>query len=256
MSSKPIPIRSRNLSAQRRRSDTENEGSENNSVTHRSSYPNSPTQANQNISVPRRSISSSLYLSNENLLLPFLSSIYTEITTYWCQIDWLHFADNQRMTFLVLNPTITDYLTVQTALDDNRFIIPEVPLLNQPECLLVRTEYDHQSLLSPNGIISLRRLFSPGKKPVYGKLMAIICQNRNMKIMFYQAMSNDHWSILYKDLTNSSQSSASNLSDKHQKQFETILDQTVPMNLIDPTQLPYPLSALYKHPIIFVYLVQ
>lgn len=256
MSSKPIPIRSRDLSAQRRRSDTGYEGSENDISTHRSSLPNSPIRANRNSSVPSRSISSSLHLSNEHVLLPFLSSIYTEITDHWCQIDWLHFADNQHMTFLVLNPTITDYLTVQTALDDSRFITPKLPLLDQPECLLIRTEDDHRSLLSPNSIISLKRLLSPGEKSSYGKLMAIICQDKNMKIMFYQAVSTDRWAVFYKDLKNSSQSSASILSDRHQRHLNTILEQEIPMNLIEPTQLQYPLSALYKHPIIYVYIVQ
>lgn len=258
MSSKPIPIGSQGVYAQLRRSDTEYDESENNMpVNCSSSYSNSlHRRRHRRSSAARQSISSSVDFPNENLLLPFLSSIYTEIIDHWCQIDWLQFVDNQQMTFLVLNPTIKDDLTVQTALDQHQFTIPRVPLLNQPECLLIRTEYDQLSLLAPNANISLESFFYPRRTSSRGKLMAMICHSKNMKIMFYKALSGNDWAVFCKDQKNFSQSSARILFDEEQKQLNNILKQEIPMNLIESTELSFPLSTLFNHPIIFVYIVQ
>ena len=256
MSSKPIPIGFQDVHAQLRRSDPEYNESANSMPINLSSYSNSPIRRHRRSSTPRQSTSSSFDLPNENLLLPFLSSIYTEIVDEWSQIDWLNFADYQPMTFLVLNSTIGDDLTVQTALNEHRFTIPKQPLLNQPECLLIRTEYDHQSLLAPNSVISLQPLFHPRKISFSGKLMAIICHSKHMKIMFYKALSANDWAVLYKNEKSAKESSAKILSDEHRRQLNNILEQDIPMNLIESTQLAFPLSALYNHPIIFVYIVQ
>jgi len=187
------------------------------------------------------------------LPIQFLSAIYTEFVTIWFKIKWLKFIDNHEETFLILNSDLTGYLTVQMAINKNCFVNSKLPLVYQPECLLIQTEIDNKSILLPNSIISLENLLDKTNKNSQGKLIAIICNEKNSKIMFYKSSSSNRWSIFYIDQINSSQSYSYILSDEQQLQFQTILEQN---NFISPSQLSFPLSTLYNHPIIFIYIIQ
>jgi len=200
-----------------------------------------------------RTSSSIIPFSNENshlsVLVSYLSTVYNEIVEQWCQIKWLRSFDNHQETFLILNPDLTGYLTVQIAINEKCFRNSQFPLLNQPECLLIRTENDNKSFLLPNSIISLENLLNRKSKFTYGKLIAIICNEQNSQIMFYKALSSNDWYIFYNNQKNSSRL----LTDEQQIQLEAILKQE---NQIQLSQLSFPLSSLCKHPIIFVYIVQ
>ncbi len=198
-----------------------------------------------------------------HLLIPhlpsFISTIYTELVTQWFKIKWLRFTDNHEETFLILNSDITDYLTVQTAIDQNCFVNTKSSLRDPPECVLIRTEMHSRSLLLPNSMISLEHLLDRPDGLCLGKLIAIICNETTSKIMFYKACSSDRWYIFYNDQRTSSQSYSHMLSDEQQLLLESVMEQHHPQhsrNFIQPSELPYPLSALSNHPISFVYMVQ
>jgi hypothetical protein len=205
---------------------------------------------NQSSSMPYPSNS---HFPERQLFTPFLSTIYTEIVTQWFKEEWLIFPDNHKETFLTLNSDIKDYLTAQMAIDNNSFVNTKLPLLNQPECLLIRTERNHKSLLLPNSIISLKPLLDT-KKSSQGKLIAIICNSleTNSKLMFYKHSPKNQWYIFY---DNQFISSSNLLSNEDQYQLESILEQNSNTNFIHPSQLSFPLSTLCNHPIIYVYLI-
>ncbi|CAF0727775.1 unnamed protein product [Rotaria sp. Silwood1] len=194
----------------------------------------------------------------KRLFTPFLSSVYTEIDTIWFRKKWLIFSDNRKETFLTLRSDISDYLTVQMAIDQNCFINSKLPLLNQPECLLIRTEGNNKSLFLPNSIISFGNFFDRNKQLSQAKLIAIICESDKMKnkLMFYKHSATNHWYILNNDLINPSQSFSNILSNEEQLQLESLLKQNNHRKFIHPSELDRPLSALCYHPITYIYLVQ
>jgi hypothetical protein len=139
------------------------------------------------------------------------------------------------------------------AINQNCFINTKFPLISSPECLLIRTEINNKSLLLPNSIISFEHLLARKNESSQGKLIAIICNEKNSKIMFYKASSSNHWSMFDNNQIKSSRSYSYLLSNEQQLQLESILEQK---KFIHPSQLSFPLSALCNHPIIFVYIVQ
>ncbi|CAF1042298.1 unnamed protein product [Rotaria sordida] len=198
------------------------------------------------------------HLSIKRLFTPFLSTIYIEIDTIWFQKKWLIFNDNHKETFLILCSDISNYLTVQMAINQNCFVNSKLPLRNQPECLLIRTEINNKSLFLPNSIISFENFFDRNKNLSQGKLIAIICESDKIKnkLMFYKHSPKNHWYILHINRIKSSQSYSNILSDDEQFQLESILKQNNHRKFIHPSELVFPLSALCYHPITYVYLVQ
>jgi hypothetical protein len=193
------------------------------------------------------------HILKRQFFTPFLSAIYTEIITKWFKEDWLIYRDNHKETFLTLKSDIMGHLTIQMAINKNYFINTKLPLLEQPECLLIRTEKHTKSLVSPNRIISLEHLFDKTKKKSsQGKLIAIICNSdeTNSKLMFYKHSPTNHWYIFYDNQLKSSQSYSNLLSNDQQYQLETIFEE----NFIHPSQLSFPLTVLCNHPIIYIYL--
>jgi hypothetical protein len=197
-----------------------------------------------------------------HLCTPLLSAIYTEIVKIWFKEEWLIFADNHKETFLILKSDIIGCLTVQMAINQNFFINNKLPLLYQPECLLIRTEANNKSLFLANSSISLEHLFHRRRRPTeklsQGKLIAIICQSNeiNRKLMFYKHSIRNQWYILFNASTTSSKSYSKMLSNNEQVQLESILEQNNQTIVNHSSQLPFPLSAMCNHPITYVYIIQ
>ncbi|CAF2720712.1 unnamed protein product [Rotaria sp. Silwood2] len=208
--------------------------------------------------------SSSSSKSNENsqvtvprLFTSFLSAVYTEFYTVWFRKKWLIFSDNHKEIFLTLRSDISCYLTVQMAIDQNCFVNNKLPLLNQPECLLIRTEANNKSLFLPNSIISFEKFFDKNiKKFSHGKLIAILCESDkiNNKLMFYKHSLTNHWYIFYNDLIKPSRSFSNILSNEEQHKLESILTENNHRKFIHPSELVLPLSSLCYHPITYIYI--
>lgn len=192
----------------------------------------------------------------------FLSNIYTEFTSFWLQENWLTFTDNHKETFLNLNRDITGCSTIQMAIDNKYFSNRQLPLLEHPECLLIRKEPTSKSLILPSANISFQTLVNKHKRAsrnfCQAKLIAIICnlEEINAVIMFYKHSPKNQWYMFYNDGFEQSQSYSQRLSNEEESKLESILTQNDCATSIDLSQLPFPLSALFTGSVIYVYLAQ
>lgn len=192
--------------------------------------------------------------SRKNLSYPQLFAIYSEIVNEWCKQQWLLFVDDHAETFLTLDVNTNRSLTVQTAIDRHHLTTGKTFLRSPPECLLIRTEPNTDTLFVPNLIISLENLYDngTGHRLARYKLMAMICHSKktNSKLMLYKASQLDSWFVYY-DQSILSHSRSNRLSDEEKEQLESFLE---PNHRIDPSKFTSPLSALCNHPIIYVYM--
>lgn len=204
--------------------------------------------------------SSDLFPKNErksSLPFPQLFAIYNEIFNEWSQEQWLVFVDNQKETYLTLDFKTHEPLTVQKAIDHYYLKSGTRLLLSQPECLLIRTSSSSKTLFLPNTFISIDNLLDnhDDEESFQYKLLAIICDSAetSSKIMFYRDKHTGFWHIFYNQSI-SSPSSSDTLSDEEQIIIESFVQPKNQMNSIDISQFTYPLSTLFHHPILYVYI--
>jgi hypothetical protein len=194
---------------------------------------------------------------SRHLCTPMLTVVYSEIVDIWFKERWLTFAENQKETFLVLDPNITGYLTVQTAIDQRSFVNSKHHLLVPPECLLIRTEPHNKSLVLPNATISFDRLLQKklrsNDQPSECQLVAILCKTKgaNGRFMFYKHLQRNVWYIYFNDPTTSAESYSNMLSLEEQRQLESTVERNN-----HAAQLTFPLSSLTTHPITYVYVTR
>lgn len=187
-----------------------------------------------------------------------LYAIFDEIITVWFQEEWLFFDEEQRKTFLTLQCSTTELLTVQMAIDQSYLTSGDHSLLFEPECLLVRSKAKSKSVFFPNSTLSLENLADVDDTdqlhPYH--LLAIICHSAetNSKLMFYKHARTNTWYIYY-DQSIVSSPHSNLLNADEQQQLESFIVQensSSPLHLLPFTYLP--LSALHNHPVVYVYL--
>lgn len=180
-----------------------------------------------------------------------LFAAYNEIVNEWCKERWLTFVDQCTETFLTLDARSNQSLTIQQAIDRYHLTSGKTLLRSLPECLLIRTESESETIFIPNASLSLENL-CPTHLFLKYQLMAIICHSEktNSQLMFYRTAQMNAWFVYY-DQSISSPAHSSRLSDDEQYQLESFIQQTHP---IDPLRFSFPLSTLCNHPIIYVYL--
>jgi len=218
----------------------------NNSSSISNTMPSSPHSSRHN--------TSSHSSTRKSLSYPQLFAIFNEIVNEWSKEEWLTFNDTHTETYLTLDSNKNEFLTVQMAINQRYLTSGTTSLRSQPECLLIETQTKSNTLFSPNSIISLENLCDNNiaQKSVLYKLMAIVCHSMktNSKLMFYKDFQSNSWYIYY-DQSISSPSHSNILSNEEQFQLESFIQ---PDDHIDLTQFQSPLSSLFNHPIIYVYI--
>ena len=198
----------------------------------------------------------------QHLCTPMLSSIYSEIATFWFKVQWLMYDENVRETFLVLKSNVNGYLPIQTALDQKSFANSKSRLHNVPECLLIQTEVNSKTTFLPNLFISFDHLLHKNirlkESSFQGQLTAILCKlnERGSKLMFYKHLQRNTWYIYFNTPEFPSESYANVLSDDETSRLESIAEENDSDNFNDARRLEYPLSLLTNHPIIYVYITR
>ncbi|UJR25548.1 hypothetical protein I4U23_006893 [Adineta vaga] len=193
---------------------------------------------------------------------PMFSAIYDEIVTVWFKIQWLIFDENHQETFLMLKSYITDCVTIQKAIDQKSFVNNKYHLHNLPECLLIRTESDSNTIFLPNSILSFDRLLHKSIRSneyqFQGQLIAILCKlnEKDSKLMFYKHLRTNIWYTYFNNPDVSSEYHSNMLCDGEQTQLETIGEENNQRHFNHSSQLTFPLSALTIHPITYVYLTK
>lgn len=192
--------------------------------------------------------------ARKSLSYPQLFAIYSEIVNEWCKEQWFTFVDNRTETFLTLDSTTNELVTIQTAINQYQLTSGKTLIRSQPECLLIQTKLKTKSLFIPNPIISLENLCDKtvDQRLCLYKLMAIVCHlnETNSKVMFYKDFQSNSWYIYY-DQSILSHSHSNILSNEEEYQLESFIQQK---NHIDLSKFTSPLSALCHHPIVYVYI--
>ncbi|CAF0917753.1 unnamed protein product [Adineta ricciae] len=226
-----------------------------------STSPRQPTRTSSFQNSPSRSYDDSQF-TLQHLCTPMLSSIYSEIVTFWFKVQWLIYDDNVRETFLVLKSNVDGYLPIQTALDQKSFVNSKSRLHNVPECLLIQTEFHSKTTFLPNLFISFDHLLHKNirlkESSFQGQLIAILCKlnERGSKLMFYKHLQRNTWHIYFNTPEFPSEYYANVLSDDEASQLESIAEENDSGNFNDVRRLEYPLSLLTTHPIIYVYITR
>ncbi|CAF3423615.1 unnamed protein product [Rotaria sp. Silwood1] len=195
--------------------------------------------------------------TRKSLSYPELFAIYNEIVNEWFQVEWLIFVDNHKETYLTLDYNTKDYITVQMAIDQYYLKSGRTLLVFQPECLLIRTRTKSKSLFLPNSNISIHNLLENNNSQRLSryKLLAILCDSNetNSKLMFYKDKQSNNWYVYYNQSI-SSPSHSNILSNDEQYQLESFIQHNNQINHIALSKFTSPLSALFNHPIIYVYI--
>ncbi|CAF4274153.1 unnamed protein product [Rotaria socialis] len=193
----------------------------------------------------------------KSLSYPQLSAIYNEIVNQWCREQWLLFDDDQKETYLTLDFKTRGFFTVQMAIDHFHLTSSTHLLLSQPECLLIRTQKKAKTSFLPNSSISIGNLLQNdiSQQTFRYKILAIICESHetNSKLMFYKDKQTHDWYVYYNESI-SSPSCCNMLSNEEHRQIESFIQQENQLHSNDLSNFAPPLSNLYNHPIVYIYI--
>ncbi|CAF3530021.1 unnamed protein product [Rotaria socialis] len=173
----------------------------------------------------------------KSLSYPQLSAIYNEIVNQWCREQWLLFDDDQKETYLTLDFKTRGFFTVQMAIDHFH--------------LTTKTSF------LPNSSISIGNLLQNdiSQQTFRYKILAIICESHetNSKLMFYKDKQTHDWYVYYNESI-SSPSCCNMLSNEEHRQIESFIQQENQLHSNDLSNFAPPLSNLYNHPIVYIYI--